>query len=374
MKNSCSLFRLLLMGIALAMTPTCGASPDTDMKEDNIFPFTLLPQEVQWQTFGHLTPTEHAKVAPTCKLWHQSFQEHLANPLRSERGQMLHDPVTPFQHFTPVEAEKSLTLTLEQDGFVFVPFGHEAFLKNLNVISDQDVIPLLPHLYAKAFGTKEHPLSPEDVACLKAVMPWSRIALTSTNQETSKEKALESLLGLEGNPRLVRFSKELPLQLLKSEPRTLVLTFSELTQHQDFLPPFFAAHPDQQVHLVADDAYFAQKYNTSNWHFAFIPSEKILDLPAKSLSTVRHLILSDPHHMVTGMGSRFLMDAKDLLSVDIKGFNKVQTLQPGFLKNATSLCEQSKKKIQQFKDEVAKRRPALHPDFNPVAYLSSGAL
>ncbi|MBA4750137.1 MAG: hypothetical protein H2057_05915 [Alphaproteobacteria bacterium] len=185
-------------------------------------------------------------------------------------------------------------------------------------LSDQDVKPFLPRLYTKAFGEGKQTLTQDDVLCLKAVMPWSRLFVAQGNA-SAKEKALNSLLVLEYNEKLIRFSPSLPLKTLQEKPHMLVLTTTDAAHHQKVLPGFFQAHPDQQVHVVAD------RYLN------------VLSLPTAPLLKVRHLTLSDPTRTITHIPEDFMKNATELLSLDIKDLSAVNEIGPDFATGCTSL-------------------------------------
>jgi hypothetical protein len=238
---------------------------------------------------------------------------------------------TPLERFTPTLSlegfdphlplkvlQKSINLTFEQDGFIFVPLAHHTSPQNSVALSDKDVEPILSQLYTKAFSEEKELLTQEDILCLKAVMPWSRMFVAEGNP-SAKEKALNSLLVLEYNDKLIRFSPNLPLKTLQEKPHMLVLTTMETARHQKVLKEFFKAHPDQHVHVVAD------------------PSLNILSLSAMVLPKVRHLTLSDPQQIITQISENFMRNATELLSLDIKDLSAVTKIDPDFAAGCTSL-------------------------------------
>ncbi len=187
------------------------------------------------------------------------------------------------------------------------------------MLCDQDVTPLLSTLYAKAFGEEKEALSPQDTLCLKAVMPWSRMAFTPSIANDAKTKALNCLQTLNPNVSLIRFSPDFSFEKLQENPHMLTLTDVELAEHQESLENLFKAHPDQQVHLVVES------------------TENVFKLSATSLPKVYHLTLSDPNHAVTCLGPNFLAKNTDLLSLDFKCFGAVSTLNGAFVMNCPSL-------------------------------------
>lgn len=356
------------------MTSVCQAS-DTPLHDtENPTSLSRVPGELQWIILEKLTPEEESRVATVCKLWHQGVQEHLTAPLRFERDQMLQDLPTRFRDWSPLATKKSLALTLETDGFVFVPFGPYSFPERSTALCDEDVAPFLSQLYEKAFGENKEALSSQDLLCLKAVLPWSRVAV-DLQKEGMKAKALNVLLDLKGNLSLIRFSQALTRERVQDTPHTLVLTNQELTQHQERLKDLFGAHPDQCVHLVTEVPRTMVIESSSFPSSGFIGT---LCLAAELLPRVRHLTLSNPHRDAGVIGDFSLtpdlisLDIKDwsalrqvfdhfaqgsvsLVSFDPRGLSGVYTLHETFLHHATNLSDGSKKKIAQFRKAVKER-------------------
>ncbi|MCE2951688.1 MAG: hypothetical protein ACK5TR_04405 [Alphaproteobacteria bacterium] len=374
MKQFLSLFSLLLVGASLAVSPVCQASATPLDDTENPSSLSRLPVKLQWIILEKLTPEEEGRVATDCNLWHQGAQEHLTAPLRLECDQMLYDVPTPFRDWSLLAANRALALTLDEDGFVFVPFGPYYFPEHSTALCDEDVAPFLSQLYEKAFSEKKEALSSQDLLCLKAVLPWSRVVV-DLQKEGMKAKALNVLLDLKGNPSLIRFSQALTREIVQNTPHTLVLTNQELKHYQRRLKDLFGAHPDQCVHLVTE-----VPRNIVIRSPSFPSSEPIgcLALREGLLSGVRHLRVSNPHHEAALVGKFSL--APDLISLDIKdwsalrqvfehfaeggvslvsfdprGLTGVVKLDETFLHHATNLNDDSKKKIERFRKEVEER-------------------
>jgi hypothetical protein len=64
-----------------------------------------------------------------------------------------------------------LTQIFKEDGFAFIPFGYEHFPDTSLPLSDADVAPLMTSFYTNAFREEKEALSPQDILCLKAVLP-----------------------------------------------------------------------------------------------------------------------------------------------------------------------------------------------------------
>ncbi|MBA4750136.1 MAG: hypothetical protein H2057_05910 [Alphaproteobacteria bacterium] len=367
MKIFRSLFNLLLVGASLAVGPVCQASHPTDENGVDTASLSRFSPDAQLLLLETLTPEAQGRLATVCKRWYQAFHKNLMAPLLFERDHILEDIPTRFRNWSPAAKQKSMYLTFERDGFAFMPlgynpYGHNPFPQIFHRVHNEYVKDLLPKLYKNAFGEEKQTFSVQDVLCLEAVMPWSRMAYSPIKHD-AKTKALDCLLNLKANKSPVRFSQGLSLEKLKQKPHILTLTDVELAEHQESLKDLFSAHPDQRVHLVVGSR------------------ESTFNLPAASLPKVRHLTLSDPNRDVTDLSPNFLADAVDLLSLDVKylhfasdigegflanypslvsfdpsGFKYAEKLGSRFLENTNALDEPSKRKLEIFYKRVGNQR------------------
>ncbi|MBA4750134.1 MAG: hypothetical protein H2057_05900 [Alphaproteobacteria bacterium] len=365
MKKIFSFFRAVLT-VSSFGSLSCWSSGQHLIEEAPPASLTRLPYHLQEHIFDTLAPKEVGYVASACKQLHQARKKHLMAPLRFERDFMLQDRPSRLEGFSFITLQKRFTLALEEDGFVFVPFGQNRPLENARSLSNHDITPYLSQLYEKAFGEKKELFTSQDVLCLKAVMPWSRVGIIKGNEAT-KQNALNALLTLEKNHTLARFSTSYVTKQSTQEPKTLVLTSVELDQNQDILHPFFKNHPDQHIHLVIEKDSCDQTGAYS--------------LFGTSLPKVRYLTLSDPDAAAKSLGPNFLMCAEDLLSLDIKtcravgqihgnfsircsaltsfnprGLEVLTHLGHRFMSDVNALDEASRKIMQTFYQKVESRR------------------
>lgn len=233
---------------------------------------------------------------------------------------MLHD----LHHWSATlssgAAQPLFAQIFKEDDFVFVPFGHGRFPDNSAPLSDADVAPLALSLYTKAFQETKEELTPQDKLCLKAVLPWQRM-FVSSNNATAKVKALESLGRVCPNPDLVRFSNTLVPETLADTQKTIVLSSDELLAKD--ADDFLASQSDHLIHVIVEK-------ESSVKH-------GVTHLVTESFQGVRHLILSDPQGAVTYTNPTFLNDAKSLTSLTLRNFEFLEKILLSFCANCPSL-------------------------------------
>lgn len=124
---------------------------------------------------------------------------------------------------------------------------------------------------------------------------------------------------------LVRFTPDLQPHDL-AVPHTVVLSAAELLAHRDFLGTHLAHNPEHRIHVVLGDG-------------PFIDGDRLImkkdDLP----NGLRHLVLSDPRHLVKVIHGAFLADHETLTTFDPLGLDQVRAIEPYFLFNCRGLTK-----------------------------------
>lgn len=386
MNRLLSYFIPLLLSSYFVLISLCAAS---SLERDDVCASsqTLLPLETLCLVTENLPP--HHPFSRVCHAWHQAMKHHQHHKIRLERAHMLDDQRAWSQNLPRDLLTSILTHLFQEDGYVFVPFGHRPFPTGSIPLRERDVAPLLPQLYLHAFGKASDPLSPQDILCLKAVLPWQRMAVP-LHHLPSKREAVRSLLRVHPNKSLVRFSPTLLPDALKEETPTIVLTTSELAAHKEALESLLKSHTNHRVHLVMENGFYV-----NNGRLSFYKA---------ALPSLRHLILSDPEGVVHKMGnlcfspfkllqsldardlnalthmeSFSLFDCLELQTFDTRGLGAVISVGAPILNEALVLNDALKHQINTFKDAVKVRRDqqegpverhaALPEDFSAEIYL-----
>ncbi len=115
---------------------------------------------------------------------------------------------------------------------------------------------------------------------------------------------------------LVRFTADLQPHDL-AVPHTVVLSASELLAHKDALGRHLAHDPEHRIHVVLGDGPFIDGARLTM---------KKDDLPAG----LRHLVLSDPEHLVKIIHRAFLTGHETLTTFDPLGLDQVRVIEMGF--------------------------------------------
>ncbi|MBA4750148.1 MAG: hypothetical protein H2057_05970 [Alphaproteobacteria bacterium] len=179
MKPPLSRFALLL---AISTAVTCQASHNTSFTpEDEQTVLPLVPREIDLMFLEPLEAKDAESAALVCKAWHQAYQTHMMSRLRGELDLMLQDEHAWSSALSTSALKTILAQIFQEDGFVFVPFGHEDFPDTGVPLSDEDIGPLALYLYAKTFGDIKDPLTPQDLLCLKAALPCKRVFVQKDN-------------------------------------------------------------------------------------------------------------------------------------------------------------------------------------------------
>jgi hypothetical protein len=99
---------------------------------------------------------------------------------------------------------------------------------------------------------------------------------------------------------------------------TVVLSAAELLAHRDVLGTHLTHNPEHRIHVLLGDG-------------PFIDSARLTlkkdDLPAE----LRHLVLSDPEHLVKIINRAFLTGHENLTTFDPLGLDQVRVIEMGFL-------------------------------------------
>ncbi|MCE2951839.1 MAG: hypothetical protein ACK5TR_06080 [Alphaproteobacteria bacterium] len=124
---------------------------------------------------------------------------------------------------------------------------------------------------------------------------------------------------------LVRFTPDLQPHDL-AVPHTVVLSAAELLAHRDFLGTHLAHNPEHRIHVVLGDG-------------PFIDGDRLImkkdDLP----NGLRHLVLSDPRHLVKVIDRGFLIGHETLTTFDPLGLDQVHVIDAGFLYSCLRLTK-----------------------------------
>lgn len=386
MSRLLSYFAPILLSVSFVLTSLCTACP-LERGDDSDFSQRALPLEMLCLVVNNL-PSHHA-VASVCHEWHQAVKHYQYHKVRLERVHMLDDHNAWSQSLPRDILTNILSHIFQEDGYVFVPFGHSPFPASSTPLRDRDVAPLLPELYLHAFGGTSDALSPQDLLCLKAVLPWQRVAVPLLHLP-SKCQAVLALMRVHPNKSLVRFSPTLPPDAFKEKSHTFVLTTNEFETHKKVLEPLLKSHTDHRVHLVMENGSYVKNGRLS-FYKAALPS-------------IRHLILSDPEGIVRKMGNLCFSPFTLLQSLEARDLNALTHLESFSLFNFTKLAafgtrglgavisvgaplfsaalpfnDALKHQINTFKDAVKTRRekidnPAQQPgtlpgDFSAEIYL-----
>ncbi|MFN7640182.1 MAG: F-box protein, partial [bacterium] len=282
----------ILLTISLSCFSTVTASnpdPDTDTA---IGPIHLLPQNVLSLVIGNLPLQDFFQAARVCKGWHLARENAVPYSAREEGVFMLHDDHRWSDHLCESALVKTTSFFYETDGFAFVPFSQRTFPQGSVRLSDEDVAPFFDTLYAHAFGAGAasytlyghtiggipDTLSPQDLLCLKGVLPWSRM-IYNPKREDAKSDALTFLTKTSQNKNLVRLIWGPTNHILTPVIRTLVFTTEEARDYA-LTSDLFFTNRDHKIHLVAEEGELLKNGILDTCH---------------TDHHLRHLVISDPN-------------------------------------------------------------------------------
>jgi hypothetical protein len=314
LKKSLSRFALLLTSLSLSAAAVCHASDNTPLMpgdEQTVLP--LVPREIDLMLLEPLEAKDAGSAALVCKAWHQAYQTHMTSRLRRERDLMLHDEHTWSSALSTPALTPVLANIFEEDGFVFVPFGHEHFPETGVPLSDEDIAPLAVYLYAKAFDDLKDPLTPQDLLCLKAALPWKRMFVQQDNP-TAKRSALACLEALSPNPDLALYDSEKAFTLVTQKKGTLFIPTNDLKTQRNYLHAMslhLKQTPALRVHLVLEESLHA-------------PEDPVC-LESPIFSSMRHLTVSAPSGFSKAFSLSFLHPCTSLISLVFKDLSSVKT-------------------------------------------------
>lgn len=315
LKKSLSRFALLLTSLSLSAAAVCHASHNTSLTpEDEQAVLPLVPREIDSMLLEPLEAKDAESAALVCKAWHQAYQTHMMSRLRRERDLMLHDEHAWSSALSAPALKTVLANIFEEDGFVFVPFGHEHFPETGVPLSDVDIAPLAVYLYAKAFGDLKDPLTPQDLLCLKAALPWKRVYVEKDNP-SAKSSALACLEALSPNPDLAFYNSKKAFTLVTQEKGTLFIPTNDLKTQRNYLHAIslhLKQTPALRVHLVVEESLNA-------------PEDPVC-LESPIFSSMRHLTVSAPSGLSKALSLSFLHPCTSLISLVFKDLSSVKTL------------------------------------------------
>ncbi|MBA4749272.1 MAG: hypothetical protein H2057_01490 [Alphaproteobacteria bacterium] len=316
---------LLFAGLNFLDLSTCKASStvlDAQEEPNTTHIAPTIPADVVPLILSHLSAHDFISFARTCKAFTNTYEKHSIPALQNERTLMLYDEHHWSSMLSASKLSQALNDLLQSDGFAFIPFVHPGVPAGSVPLSFEDVEALFPALYTHAFGSKNDALSPRDLLCLEAVLPWSRVVFKE-GDAASKKKALACLTDIPQNTSLVRFLPDLKLEDFKATPHTLILTTEELAAHHEAVNAFAKTHPHHRVHLLVEKGTFVK--------------DKTLSLKKENIAEVRHLSLSDPKGLVKIIGKFFLRRHEHLQTLDPRGLNTVKVIERGFASQCPAL-------------------------------------
>lgn len=256
------------------------------------------------------------RATQVCKAWHDTQQPYLEHALKSEGHFMLYD----HKKWSKRLPDTLLTVTLQNlydaHGFAFMPYKQHVFLEGSVPLDEADIEPHIPTLYTCAFQAQKDSFSFQDILCLEAVLPWSRMIFDPTKKD-AKARALTFLKDVAKSPQLVRFSPTLAPDFYKDEAYTFVLTTDELSQHKAHLLTLLETHIDHAFYVVAEEGVFV-----TNGGFS---------LSRTDLPNTGHLTLLDPKGTVTHLEREFLSGYRNQKSISLKQFPSLTQADEDFL-------------------------------------------
>lgn len=296
----------LLKGISLTL-PLPSVASTLDSEDQPAHAVVVHPHhDVLPLIISRLPEQEFFKAALVCKEWHQAQEFLLPQMLQKEARFILHHPMKgAYGDFLLSTVIGRYTQRLyDREGFTFVPFKQAVLPTGNTCLTDADITDYLPSLYSYVFHESKATLSAQDLLCLEAVLPWSRMAFNSTN-ETAKQNALLFLQSVCPNPQLVRFSPRLKEELFNPAPHTFVMTLGEFEQHKNFVSNVINTHKEHRLYLVCEESPYI--------------TEGVFTFPETPLLPRCHLFLSDPKGTVNSLDKSFLSCA-NLLSLEFLHF------------------------------------------------------
>lgn len=315
--------RIFFCGALLLSTLTLtGFSPVTashlSHEDDKDSPFVNkhFLRDVFPCVLSHLPLQPFFQVTQVCTAWHHTQQLYLEHALKREGHFMLYDHKKWSERLPDTLLRKTLQKLYDTNGFAFMPYKQHVFLNGSACLDDTDIEPHLPTLYTRAFHAEKDTLSPQDVLCLEAVLPWSRLVFDPKKQDT-KAQALTFLKNVTKNPQLVRFTEAPTPDLFKDVAHTFVLTTDELYQHKDHLLALLETHMDHGFYVVAEEGVFV-----TNGGFS---------LSRNDLPNTGHLTLLDPKGAVTYLEHDFLNGYRNQKSISLKQFPALTQIDDDFL-------------------------------------------
>lgn len=319
MKTIVSRLALLLTSASLAFLTPAAASSTLDINDQDQHLSFAAPtfRDVLPLAIRYLSLQDTGHVAAVCKTWQNAQGLSLNKMFHGAQTAVLFDDKT--DHLSAPYFVTHVQNTYVQNGTVFMPFEQYLFPKGSQPLTTEDVASLIPSLYKHAFHGEKTVFSPQDLLCLEAVLPWSRMAYDPTKPD-AKQKAFALLQGMQKNPHLVRFTPDLAVTDFEQDPHTFVLTTTELRDHKDALDALLKSSPLHRVHLVAEEGGFVQ-----NGSFKLSTQDMVGNC---------HLTLSDPHKIVTKIDNNFLCNSRDTSFLDFKHFPALRSVRNDFLTGA----------------------------------------